>query len=369
MHKSSRIAVWIVVCLGMEVMADDPKPPKTSQAESELKYVKSVCIQGSDWGSDQADCQIKLVCRQGIGKDAGEEVYLGCKVRDDFGDVRFRDETGYLHYWMERCEPGDRAVFWVRVPKIPRNESVRVQLHYGNPAVTTTSNGKETFPFFDDFLGDYAGKPNQNVPCGWENGDDTKKANRWIVKDGVIMFRGRGHLNTPTRIWPKPSEACCTLRFRAKWPEPPFANPGENGESIGGISWKETDGNAWMDIIGLWQNKHEDQFRLAHAASFGRLPGSDHDLGHRYEFVLARFKDAYVGEFYTYEIERRPDRTLARIIETGDELSSQDVIDDELYLMIHGCKFGFPNSPYLSVDWMLLRRQAYPNPSYGDWKR
>ena len=40
----------------------------------------------------------------------------------------------------------------------------------------------------------------------------------------------------------------------------------------------------------------------------------------------------------------------------------------ELHLMIHGCNCGFPNSAYLSVDWMLLRRQAYPNPSYGKWK-
>jgi len=369
MKQDSVIAVCIVVCLGVEVLADNTKPSKTSQAESELKYVKSVRIQGSAWDSDQTDCQIKLVCRQGVGKDAGEEAYLGSKARDDFGDVRFRDETGTLHYWMEKCEPGERAVFWVRIPKIPSKGSVRVQLHYGNQAVNTASNGEKTFRFFDDFLGDYAGKRDQNVPRCWENEDDTKKANRWIVKDGIIMFRGRGHLNTPTKIWPRPSKACYTLRFRAKWPKPPFANPGENGQSIGGVSWKATDGNAWMDIIGLWQPKHESKFRLAHAASFGRLPGNDHDFDRRYEFVFARYKDAYTGEFYTYEIERRPDRTLARILETGDELSSQSVIDDELYLMIHGCKFGFANSPYLSVDWMLLRKQAYPKPSYGDWKR
>ena len=52
----------------------------------------------------------------------------------------------------------------------------------------------------------------------------------------------------------------------------------------------------------------------------------------------------------------------------AEEIRSKRGIPGELYLMIHGCHCDFPNSAYLSVDWMLLRKQAYPNPTYGEWK-
>jgi len=353
---------------------------KLSGETPTLKYAKSFCIEGKDWDSDQTDYQIKIVCHKGKGNDTGEDVYLGNDIRDDFGDVRFRDDIRYLSYWIERCILGDSAVFWLKVPKIPKNDRAEISLHYGNSDMETTSNGKDTFKFFDDFLGNYNGKCNDNVPDGWENVYDDYNVNNWIVKDSTIMFRGRGHLNTISKVWSNPSDECYTLRFRAKWPEPVFVNPGENGESIGGISWKETDGNSWMDIIVIYNDEYKigrKNMNIRYGdklvVSFGRLSDSDHDLSHAPmntgNCVILPFKTSGKGAFYTYEFERRSDKTIARIIELGEEATSENVIHDQLYLMIHACHFGFNNSPYISVDWMLLRKTSDPEPLTDEWKQ
>jgi hypothetical protein len=76
------------------------------------------------------------------------------EARADFGDVRFTDSNGtrLLDYWMEEKVIGDYAVFWVEVPNIPASPyNTTIYIYYGRPDATTTSNGDNTFLFFDDF--------------------------------------------------------------------------------------------------------------------------------------------------------------------------------------------------------------------------
>jgi hypothetical protein len=264
---------------------------------------------------------------------------------------------------MEECRPGKTARFWVKIPSIPKKGSVRINLEFGNPEATSASNGKKTFAFFDDFLGNYSGRKQENLPSGWKNTQDIGGANHWIVKDGILGFRGSGHLTTAEKVWPSPAKECFTLRFRAKWPDPLFVNPSENGESIGGVSRPDTDGNSWMCIFVIYQNYNKQR----PVASFGRLAGRD-NADPLTNYVLVPFENTYKGDFFTYEIERKPKETLARIVGKEKEVRSTNVILDDLYLMIHGCQFDLKNSPYIAVDWMLLRKQMYPNPAYGEWK-
>jgi hypothetical protein len=240
---------------------------------------------------------------------------------------------------------------------------VRIRLRHGNPGARTTSDGKKTFRFFDDFPGHYAGQRKKDVPPGWRNTLDLGGRNHWVVKGGVLRFRGSGHLTTARKVWPNPARECFTLRFRARWPDPPFVNPGENGESVGGVSRADTDGNSWMCLFVIYQNLHGQKT----VASFGRLAGgvrSDPSTS----YSLVPLRKAYKGKFFTYEIERKPKETVARVIDREKAVRSDHVIADDLYLMIHGCNFDRKNSPYIGVDWLLLRKQAYPNPSYGGWK-
>jgi len=87
--------------------------------------------------------------------DEGETVHLNGHCRTDFGDVRFTGADGVtlLDYWMESKVDGDNAVFWVEVADDLSTNNATIYVYYGNPDATTTSNGDNTFLFFDDFLG------------------------------------------------------------------------------------------------------------------------------------------------------------------------------------------------------------------------
>ena len=115
-------------------------------------YRKSHEIDGSTFGA-QTDYQVKVIVHKGAGADAGEDVYLGDHVQDDFGDVRFtsEDEETELDYWMESYVSGDHAVFWVEIPSIPADPDKAIIYIYYGKVDATTSDGEATFPFFDDF--------------------------------------------------------------------------------------------------------------------------------------------------------------------------------------------------------------------------
>ena len=84
--------------------------------------------------------------------DSGEDVYLNGKCRTDFGDIRFTDDDGVtlLDYWMEEKVDSDYAVFWVEVADDLSSSNATIYIYYGKSDATTTSNGDNTFDFFDD---------------------------------------------------------------------------------------------------------------------------------------------------------------------------------------------------------------------------
>ena len=116
-------------------------------------YRKSHTINGSPVGL-LTDYPIRVVVHYGDGIDSGENVFLGSKSRIDFGDVRFTrsDRSTQLDYWIEKKTDGDQADFWVEVASVPASPgSSTIYIYYGDSMVTTTSNGKNTFDWFDDF--------------------------------------------------------------------------------------------------------------------------------------------------------------------------------------------------------------------------
>jgi hypothetical protein len=98
--------------------------------------------------------QLKLI----LGESASVKgVDLNCSSKSlaDFKDIRFTaaDAETPLPYYRESIagSVGSRsAVFWVKVPQIPK-AGVTVYLYYGNAAAEDLSNPDETFDFFEDF--------------------------------------------------------------------------------------------------------------------------------------------------------------------------------------------------------------------------
>ena len=97
--------------------------------------------------------QVRFTVHYSANTDAGENVFLDGKCKADFGDIRFFEGPTELDYWMESMTSGSVAVFWVQLAGNLDSGAIVVTLMYGNPNATTTSNGENTFEFFDDFSG------------------------------------------------------------------------------------------------------------------------------------------------------------------------------------------------------------------------
>ena len=121
---------------------------------SDWSYRKSHVIQSASGAG--TNYQVKIVVVNGTGSDSGDTIYINDKTRSDFGDVRFIDidNSTELDYWMEECNSGESATFWVEVQDDLSSSDATIWVYYGNSAATTTSNGTATFIFFDDFSGD-----------------------------------------------------------------------------------------------------------------------------------------------------------------------------------------------------------------------
>jgi hypothetical protein len=105
---------------------------------------------GDRWDEEQAFVgymdEVKIYARA-----LSEEEILAlynAKVKPNYYDVRFTYYDGSkevkIPYWME-----SDGRFWIKVPHI--SGTVTCYIYYGNPNVTTKSNGGDVFIFFDDF--------------------------------------------------------------------------------------------------------------------------------------------------------------------------------------------------------------------------
>lgn len=69
-------------------------------------------------------------------------------------DLRFTDDTSSTVYshWLEKYDQlTQNAWIWVKIPSIPANGDVTLEMYYGNALAPQASDGNATFSFFDDF--------------------------------------------------------------------------------------------------------------------------------------------------------------------------------------------------------------------------
>ncbi len=155
--------------------------------------------------------QIRIKVHYGSGTDSGEDVYLNHNVRMDFGDVRFTADDGVteLDYWIEEKVDGDHAVFWVEVSTDLSSQSQTIYIYYGNNNAPTTSNGADTFIFFD--------------PC--DNLDQWTKYTSGdgdvTIVDGTFKFyASAGSTNKEMIKSPLLGSANIAISYKLKWVSP-----------------------------------------------------------------------------------------------------------------------------------------------------
>ncbi|MGY5858573.1 MAG: DUF2341 domain-containing protein [Candidatus Thorarchaeota archaeon] len=134
--------------------------------------------------------QIKIVVNYGTGADSSNMVFCNEYSRPDFGDIRFTDNDGIdeLDYWMEVSHESENATFWVEVYDYLDYDQ-EIYVYFGNPDATSTSDGVETFIFFDDFENDDFNR--------WNTSDSAWSTQSSVVKHG--SYAARGNAQTSNR--------------------------------------------------------------------------------------------------------------------------------------------------------------------------
>jgi hypothetical protein len=149
---------------------------------SDWGYNRSIYIKENS-GDDLTDYQVLI----NLSGDA-----FPVEANESGADIRFADENGnMLNYWIEEYNySAKKARIWVKVPEIPANETIALQMYWGNANATAMSS-------FDDTM-DKLQVDNSTVALWhFDNGsgntvyDDTANHNdgtiygaKWTVNDG-----------------------------------------------------------------------------------------------------------------------------------------------------------------------------------------
>ncbi|NOR85242.1 DUF2341 domain-containing protein, partial [archaeon] len=130
--------------------------------EQDWSFIRKYTANEPTWAADGAEDTYLTDYQIKIDNINTSELYTEGKIQQYCNDTRFTwlNQTSgteqAIDFWTENCftTNGANSTFWVEVPEIYAGLSNNtVYVYYGNPYASTTSNGTNTFEFFDDFLG------------------------------------------------------------------------------------------------------------------------------------------------------------------------------------------------------------------------
>ena len=143
--------------------------------------------------------QMKITVYKNDGYDDPASATIDCEghCRDDFGDIRFANETSELSYWIEEVNNSNYSIIWVKLPSDIESQTEKyIYMYYGNPSATTTSDGNDTFILFFDGTFD----PTSQFTT-------VERTNGWlhqitIPPEPSLLFEGKFKLNSiDARNW------------------------------------------------------------------------------------------------------------------------------------------------------------------------
>lgn len=112
-------------------------------------------VDGAEW-LDGWDYKQGVTISGSAGAGTNYQVFLNvpydANMQIDFDDLRFTDDDGstLLDYWIEKKVDSSYAYVWIEVTDNLDNEQT-IWMYYGNVGASTTSNGTDTFLFYEDW--------------------------------------------------------------------------------------------------------------------------------------------------------------------------------------------------------------------------
>ena len=287
---------------------------------------------------DLADYQVRVTTLYGNGTDTGENVCLNGHSRADFGDIRFtwlnfssKSEVE-CKYWIEKFTTGTSAQFWIKIPKISSEANNTIYVYYGKNDATTTSNGNDTFVFFDDFNG---------------------SLNRWAAVGGTWQIEN-GELSATTTAFGQRIRANSfsfgnnSVHVSIKWISGTYF---ENGPYVRGQPPNEQS-NGYTTFLSAWSYDSRDRIAKMLSGSETTLAGqgtANPSKSIWYSFVFKLYKNTLksgISPLYPSEI-----------ITTDYSFSNGTL-----------CLFSWSSSSeHVHYDDLFVCKYVDPEPSHGSW--
>ncbi len=289
-------------------------------------YYKTFPINGTTVGA-QSLYQTKLTVYKGTGSDGAGVVYLNNRCQDDFDDVRFTKSDGetLLDFWQESLVSGTSCVVWIELDSIPISPGSAIfYIYYSNAGASSASDGTTTFPFFDDFSGDFS---------KW-SGDTAS----FTISSGIVSGVGTG-------------SAWKTL----------ISNTG-TAATLGAMRClAKLTGNHWAGITLRKSDMSEYYADLLTAPSSVRLVRSAHVTNTQ---ANSNFT---VGSYAIWDIIVN-DNTNNQYQEAGVALTGSPITTNlpnvsDLRIVL----LAYETTAYIFADWILLRNWTTPEPTWGTW--
>jgi len=145
MNQYNTIYYWSVNATDDELWTNTTYSFSTNDWLPGYNYRKALTITGQ--GGSGPNYQINI----SLGSSSGGDFHLQGNAVDFPNDIRFtdNDKVTLLEYWIENMS-ADPITVWVKVNDT-LNTTQTIYVYYGNSTATTTSDGEDTFVFFDDF--------------------------------------------------------------------------------------------------------------------------------------------------------------------------------------------------------------------------
>jgi len=191
-------------------------------------YRKLHHISGSVDGNLTDYCK-KIIIHSGSGTDGDDDVY--CKCQSDFSDIRFiiSSTNDYINCYREQYITDDKSLFWIKCPWISSTTGFDLYVYYGNNSASVSSNGSNTFTWFEDFesgLGslDTAGATN----CTATQTDSQSQQGTYSISSTNASQGHSVRLQNDTQYSPDDYTFDCWLRTKSGWTDNDGLGPGMN---------------------------------------------------------------------------------------------------------------------------------------------
>lgn len=284
---------------------------------------------------DLEDYQVRIVVKYGEGVSKGEVFYCNYQCKPDFSDIRFIASGGtmFLPYWAESIVYGDHAVFWVKIPFIPRYPGkTTIFVLYGNPEAEYEGGIKDTFIDADDFtsntLDEYL-----SIGASWVI--DTSEG---VLRSITSNIDG-GYL---IRLLPG-IERNVAIRTKI------YVN--NSDVAVGFLSSKPT-AISEFELIGYSANYHP----LDALWSSLRIYGGSGWWSTRASLPLID------PGWHIIEVVITPTHILVYRDNTLDA-----IVEDTTHNVLNGIGLRQHSNNSLAVDWWILRKFVDPEPMHGEW--